>query len=137
MCCSARANLHPDRGQGRLRCALQKGDGRAQAPHRRRGLRIHPTDIFTLIRLGVAQYCGATVEGASEETAAGEALGRMAAVEAVIADSRQASPADSPLSRVEWLLDFLVNRAKSNMLAIQGHPDPRMARWGLGKEGSL
>jgi hypothetical protein len=93
--------------------------------------------IFTPVRVGVAQYYGAAAEGVSEETAAVEALRRMAAVEAVIANFPQARLADPLLTRVEWLLDFLVNRTKSNVLAILGHPDPRMARRGLGREGSL
>ncbi len=93
--------------------------------------------IFTPVRVGIAQFYGAAAEGASIETAAEEAMQRMAAVEAVIANYPQARMADPSLDRVEWLLDFLVRRSGSNVLAVLGHPDPRMAKRGMGRDGSL
>jgi hypothetical protein len=93
--------------------------------------------IFTPERVGIAQFYGAAAEGATMETAADKALQCMAAVEAVIANYPQARLTDPALVRVEWILDFLVRRSGRNVLAVLGHPDPRMARRGLGRDGSL
>jgi hypothetical protein len=93
--------------------------------------------IYTPERVGIAQFYGAAAEGVTRETAAKEASRRMAAVEAVIANYPQAKLADPDLERVEWLLDFLVRRSGRNVLAVLGHPDPRMAKRGLGRDGSL
>ena len=62
---------------------------------------------------------------------------RIVAVEAVIANYPQAKLADPDLERVEWLLDFLVRRSGRNVIAVLDHPDPRMAKSGLGRDGSL
>lgn len=93
--------------------------------------------MFSPERLGLVQYYGAAAEGVTRETASAETMRRMAAVEAVIANYPQARLADPPLQRVEWLLDFLIQRSGRNVLAILGHPDPRMAKRGLGRDGSL
>jgi hypothetical protein len=93
--------------------------------------------IYTPERVGIAQFYGAAAEGVTRETAANEALRRMAAVEAVIANYPQARLADPGLERVQWLLDFLVRRSGQNVIAVLGHPDPRMAKRGLGRDGSL
>ena len=91
--------------------------------------------MFSPERLGLVQYYGAAAEGVTRETASAETMRRMAAVEAVIANYPQARLADPPLQRVEWLLEFLVQRSGRNVLAILGHPDPRMAKRGLGRDG--
>ncbi len=93
--------------------------------------------MFSPERLGLVQYYGAAAEGITRETASAETMRRMAAVEAVIANYPQARLADPSLQRVEWLFDFLIQRSGRNVLAILGHPDPRMAKRGLGRDGSL
>jgi hypothetical protein len=93
--------------------------------------------MFSPERLGLVQYYGAAAEGITRETASAETMRRMAAVEAVIANYPQARLADPSLQRVEWLLNFLVQRSGRNVLAILGHPDPRMAKRGLGRDGAL
>lgn len=91
--------------------------------------------IFTPRRLGIVQFYGAAAEAAAEEAAAQEALRRMATVEAVLANFPQTRLAPPDLERVEWLVDFLATAP--HLQVILGHPDPRQARRGLGRDGAL
>jgi len=80
-------------------------------------------------RLGVVQFYGAAAEAVTETSAATEALHRMAAVEATLANFPQSRTAAPDLARVDLLMARL--RRLPRLLAILGHPDPRMARRGL------
>jgi hypothetical protein len=83
--------------------------------------------------LGVAQFYGAAAEAATEEAAAAEARRRLAAVEATLANYPQSKliPADS--RRVRLLIERM---ERLKILAILGHPDPRLAQKGLGRDGA-
>ena len=86
-------------------------------------------------RLGVVQFYGAAAEHADRTQAAREALRRMAAVEATLANFPQSRTICPDLARIEMLTTRLQRLPK--LLAILGHPDPRLARKGLGRDGAL
>ncbi len=91
--------------------------------------------IFAPTHIGVAQFYGAAAEAASEQAAVDEALKRMAAVEAVLANypfSRLIQPGGE---RLQLLLERM--EQLPHLLAILGHPDPRLAQRGLGRDGAL
>jgi hypothetical protein len=67
--------------------------------------------------------------------AAREALHRLAAVEATLANYPQSRTAYPDLARLELLTDRL--RRLPRLLAILGHPDPRLAKRGLGRDGAI
>ena len=81
------------------------------------------------------QLYGAAAEATSQRAAAEEAKRRMAAVEATLANY--------PFSRLQQpdalRIQMLVSRMERlpRVLAILGHPDPRDARRGLGRDGSM
>jgi len=91
--------------------------------------------IFQPERLGVVQCYGAAAEAANEQTAAREALRRLAAVEATLANYPQSRTAFPDLARLALLTDRL--RRLPRLLAILGHPDPRLAKKGLGRDGAM
>lgn len=85
--------------------------------------------------LGVSQFYGAQAESHTEAGAIREAGRRMAAVEAVLANfphSRLQSPGTE---RVQLLMERM--HTLPHILAILGHPDPRRAEKGMGRDGSL
>ncbi len=90
---------------------------------------------FAPYRLGVVQFYGAAAEDAVRDLAAREALRRLAAVEATLANFPQSRTVYPDLSRIELLTDRL--RRLPKLLAILGHPDPRLAKKGLGRDGAL
>ena len=91
--------------------------------------------VFQPERLGVVQFYGAAAEADIEFTAASEALRRLAAVEATLANYPQSRTVFPELMRVELLTDRL--RRLPRLLAILGHPDPRLAQKGLGRDGAI
>ncbi|MDR7574328.1 MAG: serine-rich protein [Armatimonadota bacterium] len=91
--------------------------------------------IFTPRRVGIVQFYGAAAEAADREAAFAEALRRQAAVEAVLANFPQSRLRDPDPERLQWLIDFIA--VAPYALRILGHPDPRQARRGLGRDGSL
>ncbi|MBP8122130.1 MAG: serine-rich protein [Caldilineaceae bacterium] len=91
--------------------------------------------VFAPTMLGVVQFYGAAAEASSREIAAVEARRRMAAVEATLANyplSRLRAP---EVGRVRMLVERLERLPK--VLALLGHPDPRQAKRGLGRDGTL
>ena len=91
--------------------------------------------VFEPRRLGVVQFYGAAAEAATQQTASQEALRRLAAVEATLANYPQSRTVYPELARIELLTDRL--RRLPRLLAILGHPDPRLAQRGLGRDGAL
>ena len=91
--------------------------------------------VFQPDRLGVVQFYGAAAEADCEFTAATEALRRLAAVEATLANYPQSRTVFPELMRVELLTDRL--RRLPRLLAVLGHPDPRLAQKGLGRDGAM
>ncbi len=91
--------------------------------------------VFQPERLGVVQFYGAAAEADIEFTAASEALRRLAAVEATLANYPQSRTVFPELLRVELLTDRL--RRLPRLLAVLGHPDPRLAQKGLGRDGAM
>jgi hypothetical protein len=91
--------------------------------------------VFRPQRLGVVQFYGAAAEAETEASAAREALRRMAAVEATLANFPQSRTEAPDLGRVDLLTERL--RRLPKLLAILGHPDPRLARKGLGRDGAM
>jgi hypothetical protein len=91
--------------------------------------------IFTPRRVGIVQWYGAAAEAADREAAFAEARRRLAAVEAVLANFPQARLRDPDPERLQWLIDFIASAPR--LLVVLGHPDPRQARRGLGRDGSL
>ncbi len=91
--------------------------------------------IFSPRRIGIVQWYGAAAEHGSLEAAFAEALRRQTAVEAVLANFPQARLRDPDPERLGWLVDFIASAPFA--LRILGHPDPRQARRGLGRDGSL
>lgn len=85
--------------------------------------------------LGVSQFYGAQAEGHTEHGALREAGRSMAAVEAVLANFPHSRLQDPDLERVQLLMDRI--RTLPRILAILGHPDPRKAEKGMGRDGSL
>ena len=90
---------------------------------------------FRPVRLGVAQFYGTAAESPVLTTAAEEALARLAAVEAVLANFPHSRLRTPDVGRVQLLIERL--RSLKRLLALLGHPDPRLSRKGLGRDGSL
>ena len=90
---------------------------------------------FRPVRLGVAQFYGAAAESPVLTAAAEEALARLAAVEAVLANFPHSRLRTPDVERVQLLIERL--RSLKRLLALLGHPDPRLSRKGLGRDGSL
>ena len=91
--------------------------------------------LFAPQHIGVVQWYGAAAEAGSEGAAVAEVGRRMAAVEATLANyplSRLAAPDGR---RVQWLFQRMQRLPR--ILAVLGHPDPRLAKKGLGRDGSL
>ena len=86
-------------------------------------------------RVGVVQFYGAAAEDDLQAGAVEEALRRMAAVEAVLANYPQSRLRAPDTERVQWLMERLDRLPR--VLAVLGHPDPRLARKGLGRDGSM
>ncbi|RME64147.1 MAG: ATP-binding protein, partial [Caldilineae bacterium] len=93
------------------------------------------TGLFQPEHIGVVQFYGAAAEAASEGTAVAEVQHRMAAVEATLANYPHARLAPPDSRRVQLLFQRMERLPR--LLAILGHPDPRLAKKGLGRDGSL
>jgi len=89
---------------------------------------------FAPEHLGVAQFYGAAAEAETEAIAAAEARRRMAAVEATLANYPQSKLIPADIRRVRLLIERM---ERLRMLAILGHPDPRLAKKGLGRDGAM
>ena len=85
--------------------------------------------------VGVVQFYGAAAEAGSEDAAATVALRGMAAVEATLANYPQSRLVSADGRRVQMLLDRMLRL--SHLIAILGHPDPRLAKKGLGRDGAM
>ncbi len=85
--------------------------------------------------LGVAQFYGAQAEAHTEAAALREAARRMDAVTGVLANFPHSRLRDPDIERVQLLLERM--RSLPHILAILGHPDPRQAEKGMGRDGSL
>lgn len=90
---------------------------------------------FAPDHIGVSQFYGAAAEGRDESEAVTLALHRRRAVQAVLANYPQARLELADGERVSWLADFIHTRTYA--LACLGHPDPRQAKRGLGRDGAL
>ncbi|NPA89940.1 MAG: serine-rich protein, partial [Chloroflexi bacterium] len=91
--------------------------------------------VYRPRRVGVVQFYGAAAEEEFQDAAVGAALRRMAAVEAVLANYPQSRLRAPDTERVQWLMERLERLPR--VLAVLGHPDPRLARKGLGRDGSM
>ena len=89
--------------------------------------------VFAPEHLGVAQFYGAAAEASTEEAAASEARRRMAAVEATLANYPQSKLILADVRRVRLLIERM---ERLKILALLGHPDPRLAKKGLGHDGA-
>ncbi|MCO6451214.1 MAG: serine-rich protein [Caldilineales bacterium] len=85
--------------------------------------------------LGVSQFYGAQAEAHTEAGALRAAAERMAAVEAVLANFPHSRLQSPERERILLLLERI--RSLPQVLAILGHPDPRRAEKGMGRDGSL
>ncbi len=91
--------------------------------------------MFQPSPLGVIQFYGAGADGDTEEEARRLARERMNAVIATLANFPQAR---LRVPRPEILARFLdMLHSLPRVLAVLGHPDPRRAEKGLGRDGSL
>jgi len=91
--------------------------------------------VYAPQHLGVVQFYGAAAEARTEKAAADKALRRMAAVEATLANYPLSRLSQPNVGRVQLLIERMERLPK--VLAVLGHPDPRMARRGLGRDGAL
>ena len=91
--------------------------------------------VYAPQHLGVVQFYGAAAEAMSERAAADEAIRRMAAVEATLANYPLSWLQEPDLARIQLLINRMARLPK--VLAVLGHPDPRLARKGLGRDGAL
>jgi len=92
--------------------------------------------IFTPQHIGIVQFYGGAGVGDSREEAATIALRNLAAVKATLANYEQSRLAAPNPQWVEWYMDFVTTRSR-NIMALLGHPDPRIVRRGLGKDGEI
>ena len=90
--------------------------------------------VFRPRRIGVMQFYGAAAEAATQTAAAAEALRRLAAVEATLANFPLSRTERPPVARIELFTDRV--RRLPKLLALGGHPDPRLAKKGLGRDGA-
>lgn len=91
--------------------------------------------IFTPSHVGVVQFYGAASNGSTKAEASRLAMGRLGAVEAVLANYQQSQTRSPKMDWMEWYLEFVTRRAQ-NVTAILGHPDPRDARRGISLDGT-
>lgn len=93
------------------------------------------TGLFVPEHIGVVQFYGAAAEAGSEGAAVEEVERRMAAVEATLANYPLSRLVPPDGRRVQLLFQRMQRLPK--VLAVLGHPDPRLAKKGLGRDGSL
>lgn len=91
--------------------------------------------LFVPEHIGVVQFYGVAAEASSEGVAVAEVERRMAAVEATLANYPLSRLAPPDGKRVQLLFQRLQQLPR--VLAVLGHPDPRLAKKGLGRDGSL
>lgn len=82
--------------------------------------------------VGLVQFYGAAAEDPNPREAHRMALDGLRAVEAVLANFVYSRLSDPAPERLRQLLDLI--RTLPSLLAILGHPDPRHARKGLGRD---
>jgi hypothetical protein len=92
--------------------------------------------IFTPEHIGVVQFYGAAVDGATRDEAAGKVKEHICAVLAVLANFTQSRTRPPDLRWVRWYIDFVTRRSQ-NVLAVLGYPEPRESARGLGQDGGL
>lgn len=90
---------------------------------------------FRQPEIGVMQFYGAAAESERESEALAEALRSMAAVEAALSNYPHSRLAAPDTYHVKLLIER-IERSPA-VLAILGHPDPRTAPKGLGRDGML
>ena len=91
--------------------------------------------VFRPEHLGIGQFYGAAAEAYTEDRAIQEAQMRMAAVEATMANFPNMKLKRPEPERVGLLLSRIERLPR--IIAVLGHPDPRLARKGMGRDGSL
>lgn len=91
--------------------------------------------VYAPQHLGVVHFYGAAAEATSQQAAADEAQRRMAAVQATLANYPMSRLQQPDVARVQMLVSRMERLPK--VLAVLGHPDPRDARRGLGRDGAL
>lgn len=92
--------------------------------------------IFSPEHIGIVQFYGSAAEGSNRDEAARQAIQRLAAVKATLANYPQSKLASPNLTWMEWYIDFITQRSQ-NVVALLGHPDPRQTRRGLGRDGEI
>ncbi len=92
--------------------------------------------IFNPEHVGIVQMYGAAANSDSEESAARLALTNLGAVEATLAGFPQSGTRTPDLNTIRWYMNFLIRRA-DHLLALLGHPDPRVKKRGLDLRGGL
>ncbi len=92
--------------------------------------------IYSPDHVGVVQFYGSAAEHIHQGEAARQAIQKLAAVKATLANYPQSRLAPPNLQWMEWYIDFLTHRSR-NMVALLGHPDPRQTRRGVGGDVAL
>ncbi len=91
--------------------------------------------VFRPEHLGVGQFYGAAAEAYTVEEAAQEAKKRMNAILAEMANFPHMRLQPPAPERIGLLLARIERLPR--VIAVLGHPDPRLARKGMGRDGSL
>ena len=91
--------------------------------------------VYRPEHLGVGQFYGAAAEAYTETMAIREARKRMDAVIATMANFPHMKLKPPAPERIGLLLNRIERLPR--IIAILGHPDPRYARKGMGRDGSL
>lgn len=91
--------------------------------------------IFQPDHVGIVQLYGAAVSADSLAAGISRAERDAAAVEATLAGFAQSQLRPPDLDIIRWYVEFLSSARKP--LALLGHPDPRVKRRGVGRDGAL
>jgi hypothetical protein len=91
--------------------------------------------VFQPRHLGVGQFYGAAAEAHTEKKAIAEVTKQLLAVEATMANFPHLKLKSPAPERIGLLLSRIERLPR--IIAVLGHPDPRLARKGMGRDGSL
>ena len=91
--------------------------------------------VYTPHPLGVVQFYGAAAEAGTKDEAFRQATRRLLAVEATLANYPQSRLRAPSTDRILMLFERMEKLPR--VFAILGHPDPRMAKRGLGRNGEI
>jgi hypothetical protein len=91
--------------------------------------------VFAPEHIGLVQLYGAAANAQSLEEATREAHKRLESVHSTLSGYPQSQLDEPDINLMQWYIDFISE--SRNPLVVMGHPDPRVKRRSMGRDGAL